>query len=379
MIRKRIERRDDHAEYRLLAAAAVDGRLDPDSAAALQAHLATCDRCRADQAAMLADHAWLATPATATWPRPTVRELVLDAARAPRVPRTSNRAIGAAQLAAGLVVAIIGVAGLSVIGSSSPSASSSSISGPGFLPSESVAATARPSPLPLSANVPTGPCAPPIADLTAWWTGDADGVDLVTGRVATLRGGARTTPGLVGSAFDFDGKSGYAEVEADPGLRLGTDDFTIMAWVRFDDPIGEQVLVEQWIERDPGVREAAGWTLTKLANNELLFTSEGPGPAQGARIGPLGLELGVWYHLAIRRDGREMMILVNDAAQESHLGDTVLDINEAVPLLLGRRGDDRGFHLDGAIDELKLVIGRALSDEEVRADYLAGTAGTCPS
>lgn len=105
--------RHGHDEYRLLAAAAVDGRLDADSAAALEAHLATCAECRADQAAMAADHAWLAAPAAPTWPRAEVRELIVDAARAPRIPRLGNapRPWGAL-VAASLVVAVVGTSAL---------------------------------------------------------------------------------------------------------------------------------------------------------------------------------------------------------------------------------------------------------------------------
>jgi VCBS repeat protein/putative zinc finger protein len=132
-----------HADYRLLAAAAVDGRIAPDDAAALDAHLATCDSCRADQEAMIADHAWLASPARVAPPRPRVRATVLDAARSRRVPRIEPAGLPwTASVAATALVVLVGGAaalallerspgpGASVAPSLSPASSTGSICGP---------------------------------------------------------------------------------------------------------------------------------------------------------------------------------------------------------------------------------------------------------
>jgi len=53
------------------------------------------------------------------------------------------------------------------------------------------------------------------------------------------------------------------------------------------------------------------------------------------------------------------------------------DLNTASSLKFGRRGDDRGFFLNGRLDEIELVVGRALSDAELSRIYLAGAAGDC--
>lgn len=101
-------RGDPHAEYRLLAAAAVDGRLDPDSAAALEAHLASCAACRADLDGMLADHAWLAAPAEPVLPPAHVRQAIVEAARSHRVPQLGSPRPWGALLAVALVISVIG-------------------------------------------------------------------------------------------------------------------------------------------------------------------------------------------------------------------------------------------------------------------------------
>lgn len=97
----------EHHRYRLLAAAAVDGGLSADEGVELEKHLARCSVCRADAAAMLRDHHWLATPGPVAAPNPRVLAAVLREAR--REPAATLRP-WASLLAAALVVAIGGLA-----------------------------------------------------------------------------------------------------------------------------------------------------------------------------------------------------------------------------------------------------------------------------
>ena len=53
-------------------------------------------------------------------------------------------------------------------------------------------------------------------------------------------------------------------------LDVGTGDFTVDLWVKFNDTSGEQVLVEKYIERFD-LAETSGWTLTKLDGNVILL------------------------------------------------------------------------------------------------------------
>jgi len=64
----------------------------------------------------------------------------------------------------------------------------------------------------------------------------------------------------------------------------------------------------------------------------------------------------------------------------------VIDAHSRASLKFGHRGgpddtprsiDERGFFLDGRIDEVKVFAGRALSDEEIRADMGADANGMC--
>jgi hypothetical protein len=227
--------RDEHAEYRLLAAAAVDGRLDPDSADALAQHLAQCEACRADQRAMLEDHAWLATPRRVAPPPSQVREAILDAARSPRVPRT--RGVDrpwAALAAAALVVAVIGGGMLLSIRF-----------GPlvGALPTGASSGAPPTAPAPSLTAAPTGPQAAPTDGIpfvrfTGQVTGRAETVgevDLVVsvqgsgvqaqGDVQISRNGEEPWTGTITSATFWYGWYGPYEhwVAYIEGCRLGVN------------------------------------------------------------------------------------------------------------------------------------------------------------
>jgi hypothetical protein len=58
--------------------------------------------------------------------------------------------------------------------------------------------------------------------------------------------------------------------------------------------------------------------------------------------------------------------------------DVVIDADSRASLKFGRRGspddtqrsiDERGLFLDGGIDEVKIFVGRALSDDEIRRTW----------
>jgi len=184
-------------------------------------------------------------------------------------------------------------------------------------------------------------------------------------------------PGLIGDALTLNGVDGYAEVEYDPSLDLRTQDFTILLWVRFNSVAGEQVLIEQWQDAGHGAPAAAGWTLTKLEDQVILFTSERSGSGQGGSTPTLDLQPNVWYHVAARRTGGDVVVFVDGVALGAGSAGTALDIQLREPLFLGRRGNDRGFLLDGQLDDVQLVLGHGLFETDIRAAYLAGSTGTC--
>jgi Concanavalin A-like lectin/glucanases superfamily len=145
---------------------------------------------------------------------------------------------------------------------------------------------------------------------------------------------------------------------------------------------GEQVLVEKYVENFD--EAPPGWFLTKLEDDSLRF---GTGPAfedHGVTSAPLSLPANTWIHFAARRKDGLASIFVNGT--EVAAAPFVDHADSNASLKFGHRGspsdtpgseDERGFFLNGRIDEVELFVGRALSDAEIQAIFNAGSTGKC--
>jgi hypothetical protein len=223
-------------------------------------------------------------------------------------------------------------------------------------------------------------CTPPPLDMTGWWPGDGNTDDLVGGRNAVLRDHATTGPGFVNEGFILDGAGDFVEVPHDPALNVGTGDFTVDFWVYFNTTAGEQVLVEKYVENFGPA--PPGWFLTKLPDNSLRFGT-GPGPLV-VNSPSLALPPNTWIHVAARRSSGVATILVNGTPVAN--GPLAYNADSASSLKFGHRGspsdtpgstDNRGFFLNGRMDEVELFVGRALSDAEIQDIVMADSAGKC--
>lgn len=226
-------------------------------------------------------------------------------------------------------------------------------------------------------------CAVPVVAPTGWWTGDQTTIDRAGDNDARLVDEATYGRGLVASAFVLDGDGDYVTVADDPTLEV-SGDFTVSLWVRFDDTTGEQVLVEKWVQHLDGT-PSTGWTLTKLPSDQYRLEIAG-----GSRIDTIafGLVPGAWYHVAARLDDTEMTVFFNGTSVATGKTDSSFrgDLSSTSGLKLGHRGnpsdtpgsqDTRQFYLHGAIDEVQLWVGTALSDGDIRSIAAAGSAGVC--
>jgi hypothetical protein len=97
-------------------------------------------------------------------------------------------------------------------------------------------------------------CIPAPTGMVAWWPGDGNADDIVGGRNGTLVNGAGFDPGMVGQAFSFNGVN-WVEVPDDPIWTLGTSDFTIDLWVKFNSLSGR----DPFISHDDGGGEQNKW------------------------------------------------------------------------------------------------------------------------
>jgi hypothetical protein len=231
-------------------------------------------------------------------------------------------------------------------------------------------------------------CFPPPAGLTGWWPGDGNTDDIIGGRSAVLYGNATTGRGLVDGAFVLDGDGDFVYVPHDDALNVGTGDFTVDLWVFFNDAAGEQILVEKWVqilnpsEDFPG---SIGWTLTKLEDNVLLLAmADGSGAEIDVGSDVLLIPTGTWTHFAATRQSGQVTLFMNGVPVAQ--GESSINPDSNSSLKFGHRGspddtlgseDDRGFFLNGRIDEVELFVGQALTECQIRAIFNAGRAGKC--
>ena len=226
-------------------------------------------------------------------------------------------------------------------------------------------------------------CVPSPPGQVAWWGGDGSASDVVGGRDGTLHGDATFGPGLVGQAFVLDGIGDFVSVRDDPALNVGTGDFTVAWWAMFEAIDGESVLVEKWIQGSLQGEDVMGWTVTMSEKRvegtvvDTTFTLEMTG-GFSVETPALRVDQRTWIHFAVRRRGSTFEILMNGDVVGSNAAPkaTVIDLDSPASLKFGHRGgpedtpgsvDDRGLFLDGRIDEVRLFVGYAVSDNEIRA------------
>ena len=138
----------DHERFRLLAAQRIDGTLAAEENRELDAHLATCDECRREAAAMQRDHRLVLASLGEAPVAPRVRAAVLAAAH-------GRRAMPTWRLLAVAAILVLGGAGVAAIAGSRPSPTPPGPSGAVAQASASPSASAGPTLSPSPAASPT--------------------------------------------------------------------------------------------------------------------------------------------------------------------------------------------------------------------------------
>ncbi|MBI4544769.1 MAG: PKD domain-containing protein [Gemmatimonadetes bacterium] len=225
----------------------------------------------------------------------------------------------------------------------------------------------RAGPPAFSAAAGTGLCAPPAASLLSWWPGDGDFSDAASGRNGTAVGSVRFATAVVGKAFGFNGSS-YVSVGDDPVWTLGTDDFTIAAWVNFNSVVGNLPVAGH--DEGPGfLNKWIFWRDQGALRFHVNSPSLGP---QDVVVAPWSPAAGRWYHVAVSRSGNTFRLHI-DGSEVATATSSISIPDPAFPLTIGRA---EGAFLNGWIDE-PAIHKRALTQAEIATMYAAGSSGTC--
>ena len=210
-----------------------------------------------------------------------------------------------------------------------------------------------------------GPSPVPAPEgMVSWWTADGHAKDMVGGNDGALTGDATFAEGMVGEAFSLDGDGDFVVVPSSSSLNP-TDQITLDAWVK-PTAFNSQGRIVQKGDSDSQYR---------------LYYNNGSGNVffiiadVGTILDGGSLTLDEWQHVAGTYDGTSMAVYVNGELRASVSASGLIP-DSSDPLYIGTKAaaasDQDSWK--GLIDEVE-IFNRALSAEEIKAIYGAGSAG----
>jgi uncharacterized repeat protein (TIGR01451 family) len=219
---------------------------------------------------------------------------------------------------------------------------------------------------------------PPPPGLISWWPGDADAADILDGNDGTLINGTTIVTGKVGNAFSFDGVNDFVQAPDSNLWAFGSNDFTINLWANFStiDTGSRDQLRNVFVGYDGGGGPANKWIFF-YAENGLFFHIFDLTEGIPVFLGPFVFTpvVGQFHHFAMTRNGSTYTFYADGAPIGSMLDSRPIP-NAAAPLTIGQSEGIGFFH--GLLDEVQ-IYNRALSEDEIRDIFLAGSAGLSKS
>jgi len=230
--------------------------------------------------------------------------------------------------------------------------------------------------------------------LVSWWRAENDASDSFSTNSGTLSGGASFALGEVGQGFSFDG-TGEVVVPGTPSLNVTT--FTFEAWVNPSVLDGNMEIIlnkennpafnESDVSYELAIRGTADPGMGNIPVGHLSFYIGGinglPGGLGSWVDGGGMVPTNQWSHCALTFDGTTVRVYVNGTLTRSIDGLSGTVIATTGPFKIGSRSALQvsaapASRFNGLIDEVS-VYSRVLSGAEIRAIYIAGAEGKCPT
>ncbi|MHC4739840.1 MAG: LamG-like jellyroll fold domain-containing protein [Planctomycetota bacterium] len=205
--------------------------------------------------------------------------------------------------------------------------------------------------------------------LVSYWKLDGDAIDSAGNNNGTIYGATPTT-GQINDALDFDGTNDYVEI-ADEPFDFGSDtDFSVCAWIKTTYTSDRRKIVDKKMAGHAPYTGFVFYTDSGVAIFNLKDNADSVYAVTTSIVND-----GNWHFIAgvADRDG-DIQIYHNGFLEDSESLALVDNINNNVPLAIGRSMDYNGQYFDGSIDDVR-IYDRALSAEEIEVIYKAGLAG----
>ncbi len=234
----------------------------------------------------------------------------------------------------------------------------------------------------LTVLVPAPPatCTPPPAGIVAWWPGEGNGLDVVSGFNATVPAGVTYTNAEVGQGFSFDGTK-FLVVSNQPALNP-TNALTVECWAYTRGRSLPQTWAGHLISKDSECGATHQYILeigdSQVQSGAPAFWGEvALSSGQASITGSTELQSNTWYHVAMTYDGTVFKLYVNGVLDGQQTANGTI-LMSAEPIRIGG-GSPSGclqYNFNGLVDE-PTIYNRALSANEIVAIYNAGSAGKC--
>lgn len=219
--------------------------------------------------------------------------------------------------------------------------------------------------------IPDDTCAAVPEGLRAWWRLEDNGEDAYARNHGTLHGSVGFAEGMVGQALDCDGNDDRIEIP-DAAPLEPTDALSLEAWIWLAETDQHADLLSKDGE-GLGDRQY----LLNVQSSNLLKAHVGVPSGFQHFTGNSVLEAERWYHVAMTYDG-DSLVLYLDGRRDGSKAVHGAIIGGSQPFRIGggAPAGEATYYFEGLIDEAALYD-RALSAEEVAAQYRAGWHGKC--
>lgn len=161
-----------------------------------------------------------------------------------------------------------------------------------------------------------------------------------------------------GASGLFDGTGDYLTLADHADWNFGAGDFTIDFWVRFNTSVNEAMVFEQW-----GTATTKNFVIDLTPTVILFYYSTNGSTIQNKSV-TWSPAANIWYHIAIVRNGNDLMFFVNGNQQgntQDFTGVTLYNSSDALHIGQNIAILDLSaiYALNGWLDELRISKGIA--------------------
>ena len=219
-------------------------------------------------------------------------------------------------------------------------------------------------------GIPTqGSCPVPTTSLVSHWRADGTAADSVGNNHGTLQNGATFAPGQIGQAFALDGVDDSVSVANTATMDVGTGDFSITFWVKwnslatnqtlFNKGVGlfpkDQTYLVEYNVANPGTGAPAGLRFlvrdTTANENDLRV--------------PVTLNPGQWYHVAAVRTETTNRLYLNGTVIGTQVAGGTMHTGTAGVAAIGKLALVQDRYVNGLLDDIAFYS-RALTQAEIQ-------------